>query len=171
MNRPEVATNGALMTRLAREHGELEKIARPYREYRQVSAQLNETLQILEEGGDEDLRQLAEAERPSLEQRRERLLDALKEKLVTGDEASVRSIILEVRAGTGGEEAALFAGDLLSMYTACAGRKGFKVEPLSVSDSEMGGIREAILQYHRRGGVPQFSLRSGRASRSARAEN
>ncbi|MEW6253280.1 MAG: peptide chain release factor 1 [Planctomycetota bacterium] len=148
MNKPEVASNGALITKLAREHGELEKLARRYREYCQVAGQLNETLQILEgsdAAGDDDLRQLAEAERPGLEERRARLLEGLQERLVTGDEGTIRSIILEVRAGTGGEEAALFAGDLLNMYTAFATRKGFKVEPLSISPSELGGIREAIL--------------------------
>ncbi len=145
MNRPEVATNGALMTKLAREYGELEKIARPYRDYRQVTEQLNETLAILADGSDADLRELAEAERPELEARREKLLNDLKERLVTGDEGSIRSVILEIRAGTGGEEAALFAGDLLNMYMGFAARKGFKVEPMSVSDSEQGGIREAVL--------------------------
>jgi peptide chain release factor 1 len=65
--------------------------------------------------------------------------------MVTGDDAAIRSIIVEIRAGTGGDEAALFAGDLLNMYTAFAARKGFKVEVMSLSDSELGGIREAIL--------------------------
>jgi len=145
MNQPEVASNGALLTKLAREHGELEKIARPYREYRTVTDQLAETHQIIADDTDAELRELAEAELPELESRRERLLKALQERLVTGNEAAVRSIILEIRAGTGGDEAALFAGDLLSMYLAYAARKGFKVETLSLSQSELGGIKEAIL--------------------------
>jgi peptide chain release factor 1 len=145
MNQPEVASNGAVITRLSRERGELEKIARPYREYRRVSDQLAESYELMEDDADAELRQLAEAEVPALETRRERLLDALKEQLVTGDEGAIRSIILEIRAGTGGDEAALFAGDLLTMYTNYAVRKGFKVEALSVSPSELGGIKEAIL--------------------------
>ncbi len=145
MNRPEVASNGALMTRLAREHGELQKIARPYHEYRAVTTQLEESQQILDQSDDAELKELAAAERPALTARREGLLETLKERLVTGDEAAIRSIILEIRAGTGGEEAALFAADLLGMYTAYAARKGFKVEVLSLSESELGGLREAIL--------------------------
>ncbi len=145
MNQPEVATNGALMTRLSRELGELAKIAKPFREYEQVSAQLAESQQLVTDGSDPELQQLAKAEIPALEARRQRLLEALQERLVTGDEASIRSILLEIRAGTGGDEAALFAADLLNMYTAYAARKGFKVEPLSISPSELGGIREAIL--------------------------
>lgn len=145
MNRPEVAAHGARMTRLAREHGELEKIVRTYREYRTVTTQLEESQQLVDLGDDPDLAELAAAEVPVLTARRERLLDALKERLVTGDEAAIRSVILEVRAGTGGEEAALFAADLMGMYTAFAARRGFKVEVLSLSESELGGLREAIL--------------------------
>ncbi len=145
MNQPEVATNGALMTRLSRELGELEKIAKPFREYEQISAQLAESHQLVADGSDPELQQLAQAEIPVLEARRQRLIEALQERLVTGDEASIHSIILEIRAGTGGDEAALFAADLLNMYTAYAARKGFKVEPLSISPSELGGVREAIL--------------------------
>ncbi|MBU0617428.1 MAG: PCRF domain-containing protein, partial [Planctomycetes bacterium] len=69
----------------------------------------------------------------------------LQEQLVTGDEASVNSVILEIRAGTGGQEAALFAGELLEMYKAYAARKGFKVDVLSISPSDLGGVKEAIL--------------------------
>jgi peptide chain release factor 1 len=145
MNKPEVAANGAMITKLAREHGELEKIAKPYREYRQVTDQLIESQQLLADGSDPELAELAQAELPELETRREKLLESLQERLVTGDEASIHSIIVEIRAGTGGEEAALFAGDLLGMYKAYASRKGYKVEELSLTPSDLGGIREAIL--------------------------
>ncbi|MBK9128049.1 MAG: peptide chain release factor 1 [Phycisphaerales bacterium] len=145
MNRPEVASNGALVSRLAQEFGQLDKVARLYREYRQVTDQLNESLHILESESDPELRELAQAETPALEQRRERLLHALQERMVTGDEASIRSIILEVRAGTGGDEAALFAAELVAMYTAYASRKGFTVEVMSMSESDLGGVKEAIL--------------------------
>ncbi len=145
MNKPEVATNGARMTRLAREHGALVKIAELYREYRTATDQLQESQQIIADGSDPELKQLAEAELPTLTARRERVLGAMQERLVTGDEASIRSIILEIRAGTGGDEAGLFAGDLLNMYTSYATRKGFKVEPLSISPSDRGGIKEAII--------------------------
>jgi peptide chain release factor 1 len=145
MTQPEVAVNGALMSKLAREHGALEKIARRYREYRLVTDQLVESHELMADGADPDLKQLAGAELPGLEARREGLLTALQELLVTGDEASIHSIILEIRAGTGGDEAALFAGDLLTMYTNYAARHRLKVEVMSLSDSELGGIKEAIL--------------------------
>ncbi|MFQ5807869.1 MAG: peptide chain release factor 1, partial [Phycisphaerae bacterium] len=146
MNRPDVAVNGPLVVKLAREHGTLEKILKPFREYRRVTDQINESHEIIaDDHSDDELRELARAELPALEARREELLDELKEKLVTGDEASINSVILEIRAGTGGAEAALFAAELLEMYKAYAARKGFKVEVLAVSPSDLGGVKEAIL--------------------------
>ena len=137
MVRPKVATNGALMAKLAREHGQLEKVLKPFREYRRVTDQLSESVGIIEaHGSDTELRELAETELPELRRRREALLTQLQEKLVTGDEASITSLMLEIRAGTGGQEAALFAGELLEMYKAYAARKGFKVNVLSISSSD-----------------------------------
>lgn len=146
MNQPEVAAQGGLMVQLAREHGQLEKVAKPYREYRTLMTQIEETQQILDDpASDDDLRELAEGELPDLLSRRERLLQQLQERLVTGNEASIRSILLEVRAGTGGEEASLFAGELLNAYLSYAKRQGFKTEILSISESDLGGIKEAVI--------------------------
>ena len=146
MNKPEVAANGALMVKLAREHGELEKVAKPYRQYRAMMEQIEESQQIIADAdSDPDLNELARAELPDLLSRREKLLTKLEEMLVTGNDAAIRSIILEVRAGTGGTEAALFARDLFNMYLAYAARKGFKAEVLSLSESELGGVKEAVI--------------------------
>ncbi len=142
---PQVAANSLRIAELSREHGRLERIVRPYRQYRQINQQIRESELLLAESSDPELRELAAAELRDLEASRQRLLTALKERLVTGDEAAIQSIMLEIRAGTGGEEAALFAADLLNMYTAFATRKGFQVEVLSVSRSDLGGVREAIL--------------------------
>ncbi len=146
MNRPEVASNGALMVKLAQEHGQLEKLLKSFRAYRGVTDLLNESAGILaDHGSDAELRELAQAELPELQARREALLTGLQERLVTGDEPSINSVILEIRAGTGGQEAALFAAELLEMYKAYAARKGFKVGVLSISPSDLGGVKEAIL--------------------------
>jgi peptide chain release factor 1 len=146
MNRPQVATNRALMVKLTQEHGRLEKLVKRYREYRRATEQLNELAEIIaNRESDAELKELAEAELPGLQEQRETLLTDLQEKLVTGDEASITSLILEVRAGTGGEEAALFAGELLEMYKAYAARMGFRVDVLTISPSDLGGVKEAIL--------------------------
>ncbi len=146
MNKPEVASNGALISRLAVELGGLQRIVRPYLAYRKLTDQLAELRGILEDaGGDADLRALAQAELPAVESGRAAVLHELQEKLVTGDEAKIRSIMVEIRAGTGGDEAALFAAELVDMYKAFASAHGFRVEVLSVSPSDLGGVREAIL--------------------------
>jgi peptide chain release factor 1 len=146
MNQPEAAANGALMVKLAQEHGQLEKIVKPYREYRAATRQLEETRAILDDPqSDPELRELAEGEMVGQQAQREQILGALKEKLVTGDEAAIRSIILEVRAGTGGEEAALFARELRDMYLAYARRKAFATELLTMNESDLGGVKEAII--------------------------
>lgn len=146
MNKPEVASNGALMVKLGQELGQLDKFVRPYREYRDLTDQVQEMESILADAAsDADLRSLAEAELPDLQSRRTALIEQLQAKLVTGDEGAIQSIIVEIRAGTGGDEAALFAGDLLNMYTNYAVRRGYKTEVMSLSESELGGIREAIL--------------------------
>lgn len=146
MNKPEVASSGAMMVKLGQELGQLDKMVRPYQEYRQLAAQIAELDQILADpAGDADLRELATSELPDLEARSSAILNDLQSRLVTGDEAAIRSVIVEIRAGTGGDEAALFANELLQMYLAYAARKGLKTEVLSLSESDLGGIREAIL--------------------------
>ncbi len=146
MNQPQTAANPALLVKLAKEHGELEKLVKPYREYRNVTGQLAETHAILDDpSADADLKTLAQEDLERLTRRRDELLHILQEKLVTGDEGAISSIIVEIRAGTGGDEAALFAAELLAMYQGLARRKGFKCEVMSLSPSDLGGVREAIL--------------------------
>jgi peptide chain release factor 1 len=146
MMKPEVATNSAMMTRLSRERGDLERILKPYHDYKTIATRIDESQQIIEDPqSDPELREMAESELAELETEREKVLNALKEKLVTGNEASIHSIMIEVRAGTGGTEAALFARDLLNMYLAYAKRKGFGVDVLSLSESELGGIKEVVV--------------------------
>jgi peptide chain release factor 1 len=146
MNEQEAATNGALMVKLVKEHGQLEKTVKLYREYAQVTDQLREATELVSDpGSDADLHELAEAEIPELTETRDALLEKMQERLVTGDEAAISSILLEIRAGTGGDEAALFAGELLEMYKAYAARKGFNVEVMSYAPSDLGGVKEAIL--------------------------
>lgn len=146
MNQPEIASNGAQIVKLARELGDLDKVVRPFRAYETVTRHLNESYALADDlTGDRELRQLAESEIPDLEAQRASLLKALQEKLVTSDDAAIQSILVEIRAGTGGEEAALFAAELMRMYEIYAQKHAFRCEAMSVSPSDAGGIREAIL--------------------------
>jgi peptide chain release factor 1 len=143
---PHIARDPSRSLGIAREAGRLRRIAEPYRDFQSVKNHLDEARSILADPSqDSELRQLAQAEVDELQGRHDRMLERLKEILVTADDAAIASVILEIRAGTGGDEAALFARDLYEMYLRYCERKGFKVEVLDQSGSELGGLREIIM--------------------------
>lgn len=146
MSAPEVATNPSKLIELSKEHAELERIVKPYREYCSLKKQIEDSRSIIDSTGSSDeLRQLAREEVATLSERVQGVLDELLERLVMSDKAEKNSVILEIRAGTGGEEAALFAADLLGMYLRYAERKGWQAEILSASPTDLGGFREVIV--------------------------
>ena len=162
MNRPEVAGDPARIVQLAKEHGRLRRIMEPYEAYRQAVAALTESQAILADpNADPDLKTLAEEEVTASRQRADELMDAMKQVLVTGDDAAVSSIILEIRAGTGGDEAALFARDLCEMYQRYCERHGFKIEVLSAAPSDLGGFKEVILTIKGEGVYQHFGYEGG----------
>ncbi|MGD0898688.1 MAG: peptide chain release factor 1 [Thermoguttaceae bacterium] len=141
---PAVQTNSARMSAVAREHGSLAKVATKYRRFKKLNAQIAEAIEMLQ-GDDLDLRHLAEAELPKLKAEREAAWDELLDLSVGGEDANRRRCVLEIRAGTGGDEAALFARDLYEMYKHYAEGKGWKTELLDMSPTELGGFKEVIL--------------------------
>jgi peptide chain release factor 1 len=162
MNRPEVASDAARVTRLAREHGRLRHIMEPYEAYRRLMGSLAESESILAEpAADADLRTLAEEEIASLRERANELMLQLQKALVTGEDAAINSIILEIRAGTGGDEAALFVRDLFGMYQRYCERKRFAIEVLDASPSDLGGYREIILNIKGLGVYQQLGYEGG----------
>jgi peptide chain release factor 1 len=162
MSSPEVATNAARIVKLAKEHADLKRMAQPYRAYRKVRAQIEEAEAILADTqGDAVLRDLAYAELPELKAKAGEIMEGLIDDLVVGEDANVDSIIMEIRAGTGGDEAALFAGDLFDMYSRYALAHGFKLEVLDMSPSEMGGYREVIFSVKGNGVYTHFGYEGG----------
>jgi len=146
MSRPEVASDTGRMTRLVREHGQLRRMVEPYEAYLAVTGQLAGSRALLDDRSlDAELRAMAAAEVQDLQARAAALLEQMQRALVTEDDAAVSAVILEIRAGTGGEEAALFARDLFGMYTRYAEHQGFEVELLDRSESDLGGFKEVIL--------------------------
>ncbi|HUU23227.1 MAG TPA: peptide chain release factor 1 [Phycisphaerae bacterium] len=146
MNDPAVASDHHRIVALAKEHSRLGKIVGPYRRYRRLARQLDEARAILDDpDSDQDLKDLASAEADELRDQADEALDLVKGLLVMSDDAAIGSVMLEIRAGTGGEEAALFAGDLLDMYRRHAEGRGWKFEVLSASPTEMGGFREVVV--------------------------
>jgi peptide chain release factor 1 len=140
---PSVAANPAEYAKLAKELSGLRPAANAAAEYRKLLADLEGARAMLEDG-DADLRELARAEIAELESRRSELEQQIRLLLIPRDENDEKNAILEIRAGTGGTEAALFAHDLFRMYGRYAERRGWKVEPLSLSESEAGGVKEVI---------------------------
>jgi peptide chain release factor 1 len=131
---------------LSKEQGKLKKIVVKYREYKKAAAGIEEANEILNDAAaDEDVRNLAREEIERLEAEKKGLLDEIQNALVMADDEVINSIIMEIRAGTGGEEAALFVRDLYEMYLRYAESCKWKVEQLDFNATEMGGFREVIL--------------------------
>jgi len=140
---PDVAADRARFTRIAKEHGALAKRVKPYLEYKKISDDLVQAQALLDAETDAEMRQYAEQELSDLRNRQQALQTRL-EDFVLAEGETYDSLIVEIRAGTGGDEAALFAGDLYSMYTHFARDRGWKVEDISFSPGEQGGFKEVV---------------------------
>jgi peptide chain release factor 1 len=145
---------------LARERSEMEKLVSKSREYRQVLKRQEEA-RTLQDSDDEELRQLAAAELEEVNPAITRLEDEIKHLLVPKDPRDDRNVIVEIRAGTGGDEAALFAADLFRMYTRYAENKSWKIEILSESDIGIGGYKEVIFNIIGEGAYSRLKYESG----------
>jgi peptide chain release factor 1 len=143
---PSVASDPAQLIPLTKEQGKLKAIVNQFREYKITIEGIEDAQEILNDPTVEhDFQALAKEELQQLESKKDTQFEELRDTLVMADDMPVDAIIMEIRAGTGGEEAALFARDLYDMYTKYAEGKGWKVEPLSFSATEMGGFREVFL--------------------------
>ncbi len=154
------ATQPARITELARERAGLEPVVSVFREYQTVQEQL-EQARGLQSNDDPELRLLAEAEVEELTPRLEALDRQLRSLLIPRDPRDERNVIVEVRAGTGGDEAGLFAADLFRMYTRYAEVRGWKTEILSQNDTGIGGFKEVIFQVRGRGAYSRLKYESG----------
>lgn len=145
LSEPEVIGDRARYSKLAKEHGSLAKMVKPYNEYLKVSSEVEQSEALLAGAdADDDMRALIKEDLASLKPRHEALVSRLEDLLLAGDE-DFGSVIMEIRAGTGGDEAALFAGDLYRMYGLFAKEKGWKVEDISFNPGEHGGYKEVVV--------------------------
>jgi peptide chain release factor 1 len=142
---PELLADQARYTRTAKQHRDLEDIVAKFREYKALDQGIKDTRELLDGEDDAEMLQLARAELAELEQRRTSVEDELKVLLIPKDPNDEKNVILEIRAGTGGDEASLFAAEIMRMYTRFAERQGWRVQVLDASESGIGGIKEAIL--------------------------
>jgi len=139
---PEIASDPTKLIPLSKEQGKLMPLVSRYRDYVKTTSELEGAREMLD---DPEMKEMAEAEIKSLSKQQETLLEDIKNTLVMADDAAVDSVIMEIRPGTGGDEASLFARDLYEMYKRYADKLGWKTETMEFSPTEMGGLREVIL--------------------------
>ena len=157
---PEVLSKSSKLAAVAREHGSLAKLATKYRRFKEICNEITEAREMAE-GDDADVRELAEAELPELIEKREEIWNELLELTIGGEDANRTRCIMEIRAGTGGDEAALFARDLYEMYKHHGETKKWKFEILSHSPTELGGFKAISLGVSGEGVYRELHYESG----------
>ena len=157
---PEIINNQPVWQKHIKEMGEMEPIVNKYKEYKAAKESMAEAKDMLEMG-DEELRELAKMEISDLEDKIPQLEDELKILMLPKDPNDEKNVILEVRAGTGGDEAALFGNDLLRMYLRYAERRGWKAEIMDINDTGIGGIKEASVLIKGKGAYSRMKYESG----------
>lgn len=171
LTHPETFANSAELQKIAKQHAELEPLAQKISEYRGCEREREEAKGFIA-GKDPEMKNLAQQELPLIEARLASLENQLKRMLLPKDPDSERNAIVEIRAGTGGEEAALFAADLFRMYSRYAEKLGMKIELLDANPTEIGGFKEVIFMINGHGVFEKFRYESGthRVQRVPRTE-
>jgi peptide chain release factor 1 len=144
LSTPEVVSDSARYQKLAKQHAELEEIVNKHRELKKIEKDLAGARQMIAESEDAEMRHLAQEEERQLSARKEQIERELKLLLIPKDPNDDKSVIVEIRAGTGGDEAGIFAGDLFRMYSRYAESQGWKVEVMESSPASMGGVKEIV---------------------------
>jgi peptide chain release factor 1 len=161
LGKPEVVADPSLIHRLAKLRAELEPLVEVYRRLKATRSQLEETRAMLREAEESELRALAQEEIDRLTADEERLLQEIRLELLPKDPNDDRNVVLEIRAGTGGEEAALFAQEVFRMYSKYAERHGYRVEIMSLNDTGIGGVKEVVALVEGKGAFSRLKFESG----------
>ncbi|MEW6033449.1 MAG: peptide chain release factor 1 [Chloroflexota bacterium] len=158
---PEVSSNPQRLQELARERAALEDLVTDYREYKVISRSLEDTRAMLSDKPDEDMAKLVREEVEALKSRQEKVLEKLRLGLLPRDPNDGKDVVVEIRAGTGGQEAGLFAADLFRMYTRYAQSRGWHTELVDCSESERGGFKEVIFEVKGKGAFSRLKYERG----------
>ena len=161
LNDPDVATDQKRFRDLMKEQSDLAPIVEKYKEYVQEKQNIEESLELLEEESDEEMKELGKEELAESKANVERLEEDLKILLIPKDPNDDKNIIVEIRAGAGGDEAALFAADVARMYRSYAEGRRWKVETLSFNESGIGGFKELVFMISGQGAYSRFKYESG----------
>ncbi|ACL70546.1 peptide chain release factor 1 [Halothermothrix orenii] len=158
---PDVINNSEQYQKLLKEHGKLKEIVSKYREYKKVLSRVEEAHSIIEEEEEQEVRELAEMELKELTPRKEKMEDELTYMLLPEDPNDEKNVIVEIRAGAGGDEAGLFAADLYRMYSRYAESKNWKTEVISANASGIGGYKEIIFTVEGKNVYSRLKYESG----------
>ena len=161
ISKPEIIANQATWQKLMRAHADIEPVVTAYRAYKSALNGIEDAKSILAEEKDDELRELAALELDEQKEAAAALEQELKVLLLPKDPNDDKNVILEIRAGTGGDEAGLFAGDLQKMYSRYADRMGWRQEILSSSYTDLGGIKEMVILIEGRGAYSKLKFESG----------
>ena len=157
---PKIVKDQQVYQDLIREHADLNKIVVIYREFKKILQGVAESTELLQDS-DPEIKNLAQDELTELDLKKNRLEDDLKKMLLPKDPSDEKNVIIEIRAGTGGEEAALFASDLFRMYSRFAENRNWKVEVMAHHPTGVGGLKEIIAMIHGKGAYSDFKYESG----------
>ncbi len=162
INDPDIISDNELWRKLMKEHSDITPVIEKYREYKQTMEAIGEAKEMLEDNSlDEDFRQLAKEELSENNKKIEEIKNELKVLLLPKDPNDEKNVIVEIRGGTGGDEAALFAGDLFRMYSRYAERQKWKIEIMSATESDAGGFKEIVFMINGKGAYSRFKYESG----------
>lgn len=161
LNNPSVVEDQAKFRRLMKEQTELSPVVDAYKAYKQAKQDVEDSLVILDEESDEEMRELAKEEMADAKRRIEEMEQKLKILLLPKDPNDDKNVIVEIRAGAGGDEAALFSAELYRMYVRFAERNRWKVETLSVNESGIGGFKEVVFMITGQGAYSKLKYESG----------
>ncbi|MBI3357150.1 MAG: PCRF domain-containing protein, partial [Nitrospirae bacterium] len=159
---PSVVSQPSLLHKLSKERTELEPAATLFETYREYAKQLEEAAQILADpSADSELQKMASEEAAQLERQRGELEERVKGFLIPKDPRDEKNLVLEIRAGTGGDEAALFAGELFRLYVKYAEKKGLEVDTVEASETGIGGYKNIVALIEGKGAYSQFKYEAG----------
>ncbi len=161
MASPELAADPKQLQKLARERASLESVVTRYREYKATAKSLAETRAMLDDGLDAEMKALVKQEIENLEPQLDHLLQKLKLALLPKDDRDTRDIIMEIRAGTGGDEAGLFAADLFRMYARYAQSQGWETDIVNANESGIGGFKEIVFEVKGKGAFSRLKYERG----------
>ena len=158
---PDVTSDMKRFTTLSREYKELQQVVEKQTEYQNVLSNLEHSKEVMLNEKDDEFREMAKLETTELEQKKDALEEEIRMLLVPADPEDSKNAVVEIRAGTGGDEASIFAGDLYRMYSRYCERKGWKVEVADVTDGTAGGYKEVIFNVKGEGAYGQMKYESG----------